>query len=130
MSNEALIYALCYELAMATVKQWPKLASSPWFKLLIVHCRPFWTEWKTQATLKKVDEQAQKLKDQWEKEERQHKAESLATMAQEMFPNATVTPLPDAVVPSVVIIHEAPAEASDEIKALGGELRITWKLEH
>jgi hypothetical protein len=27
-----------------------------------------------------------------------------------------------------MIIHEAPPDASDEIKALGGELRITWQL--
>lgn len=128
MTTEALLYALCYELAMAAAARWPKLASSPWFKLLLLHCRPFWTEWKTQATLKKVDQQAEQLKEQWEKEEREHKAQALAEKAKELFPAATITALPDAIVPSVMIIHEAPASASDEIKALGGELRITWEL--
>ena len=129
MTNETILNALCYELAMWAVERWPSLAFQPWFKLLIEHCRPFWAEWKTQLTLKEVDRQAEQLKDQWEKEEREHKAEALAAKAQELFPKATVTALPDAIVPSVMIVHEAPPEASDEIKALGGELRITWKLE-
>ena len=129
MTNETIINALCYELAMWAVERWPSLAFQPWFKLLIERCRPFWAEWKTQLTLKEVDKQAEQLKEQWEKEEREHKAETLAAKAQELFPKATVTPLPDAIVPSVMIVHEAPPDASDEIKALGGELRITWKLE-
>ena len=129
MTNETIINAVCYELAMWAVERWPSLAFQPWFKLLIEHCRPFWAEWKTQLTLKKVDEQAEQLKEQWEREEKEHKAETLAAKAQELFPKATITPLPDAIVPSVMIVHEAPPDASDEIKALGGELRITWKLE-
>lgn len=129
MTNETIINALCYELAMWAAERWPLIVFQPWFKLLIEHCRPFWAEWKTQLTLKEVDKQAEQLKEQWEKEEREHKAETLAAKAQELFPRATVTPLPDAIVPSVMIIHEAPPDASDEIKALGGELRITWKLD-
>ena len=129
MTNETIINAVCYELAMWAVERWPLLAFQPWFKLVIEHCRPFWAEWKTQLTLKKVDEQAEQLKEQWEREEKEHKAETLAAKAQELFPKATITPLPDAIVPSVMIVHEAPPDASDEIKALGGELRITWKLE-
>lgn len=129
MKNETLFYALCYEIAMASLARWPYLSSSPWVKLLIAYCRPFWTEWKTQTTLKAVDQQVVQLKEQWEKEERQSKAVALADKAKELFPKATITALPDAIVPSVMIIHEAPESASDEIKALGGELRITWKLE-
>jgi hypothetical protein len=79
--------------------------------------------------MQKVDEQAKELVEQWEKEERQIIADKLAAKAQELFPQATITPLPDAIVPSVMIAHEAPPEASDAVKALGGELRITWRLE-
>jgi hypothetical protein len=79
--------------------------------------------------MQKVDEQAKELVEQWEKEERETIANKLADKAQELFPEATITPLPDAIVPSVMIIHEAPASASDAVKALGGELRITWRLE-
>lgn len=78
--------------------------------------------------MRKVDEQAAALVEQWEKEERETKATKLAEKAKDLFPQATIKPLPDAIVPSVMIIHEAPPEASDEIKALGGELRITWQL--
>ncbi len=78
--------------------------------------------------MQKVDEQAATLIDQWDKEDKETKADKLAEKAKELFPQATITPLPDAIVPSVMIVHEAPPEASDEIKALGAELRITWQL--
>lgn len=129
MTKETFFFAFSYELAMEAAKRWPGLRFKPWFPLLISHCLPFWTEWKTQNTLKKVDEQAKELVAQWEKEEREIVANKLAEKAQELFPQATITPLPDAMVPSVMIIHEAPESASDDVKALGGELRITWKLQ-
>jgi hypothetical protein len=129
MTKETIVFALCYELAMEAVKKWPRLRFMPWFPLLLSHCLPSWTEWKTSLTLQKVDEQAKELVEQWEKEEREVIANKLASKAQELFPQATITPLPDAIVPSVMIVHEAPPEASDAVKALGGELRITWRLE-
>jgi len=92
------------------------------------HCLPDWAEWKTKTVMEAVDKQAASLVEQWEKEEREVVATKLADKAQELFPKATVTPLPNAIVPSVMIVHEAPPEASDEVKALGGELRITWSL--
>lgn len=129
VSNETIFNALCYELALFAIRKWPKLAFNPLIKALLAHCKPFWTEWKTQRTLKQVDKQAVELVEQWEKEERQHRAEALATKAQELFPDATVTAVPDAPVPSVMIVREAAPNASEEVKALGGELRITYKLE-
>jgi hypothetical protein len=129
VTKETFFFALCYELALAAAKKWPVIRLSPWFPLLLSHCFPFWTEWKTARTMQKVDEQAKELVEQWEKEERVVIANKLADKAQELFPEATITPLPDAIVPSVMIVHEAPPEASDAVKALGGELRITWQLE-
>jgi hypothetical protein len=129
MTKKTIFFALCYELAMEAVKRWPRLRFMPWFSLLVSHCLPFWTEWKTSLTLQKVDEQAKELVEQWGKEEREIIANKLASKAQELFPQATITPLPDAIVPSVMIVHEAPPEASDAVKALGGELRITWQLQ-
>ena len=128
MSNETIFNALCYELALFAIRKWPKLAFNPLIKTLLAHCRPFWTEWKTQRTLKEVDKQAVQLVEQWEKEERQHRADTLAVKAQELFPDATVKPLPDAVMPSVMIIRQAAPDASEEVKALGGEIRITYTL--
>jgi hypothetical protein len=129
MSKQTVLLALCYELALELAKKWSHIRLFPWFPLLLEYCLPFWTEWKTQNTLKKVDVQAKELVEQWEKEERAVIANKLAEKAQELFPQATITPLPDAVVPSVMIVHEAPDTASDDVKALGGELRITWKLQ-
>jgi ribosomal protein L15 len=129
MNNETIFYAFCYELALWLMQRFPKLRFNPWLELLVDYCRPFWTKWKTQLTLKAVDEQVDELKGQWEKEEREHRAEDLAQKAQELFPDATVMPLPDAIVPSVMIVREAAPNASDAVKALGGELRITYRLD-
>jgi hypothetical protein len=122
------LLALCYELALELAKQRPSIVSQWWYKQLLEWCRPAWVERKTQTTLQAVDKQAATLVEQWEKEEREHRSETLAAKAQELFPRATVTPLLDAVVPSVMIVHEAPDDASEAIKALGAELRITWTL--
>ena len=111
------------------MQRFPWLRFNPWLELLVDYCRPSWTEWKTQLTLKAVDEQVDELKEQWAKEEREHRAEVLAQKAQELFPDATITPLPDAIVPSVMIVREAAPNASDAVKALGGELRITYRLD-
>ena len=129
MNNKTIFYASCYELALWLMQRFPKLRFNPWLELLVDYCRPSWTEWKTQLTFKAVDEQVDELKGQWAKEERQHRAEVLAQKAQELFPDATITPLPDAIVPSVMIVREAAPNASDAVKALGGELRITYRLD-
>lgn len=124
-----IFYAFCYELALWLIQRSPQLRFNVWMQRLLDYCKPFWEQWKTEATLKQVDEQAQALKEQWERDERKHRADELAKKAQEMFPDATVSPLPDAPVPSVMIIREASPGASEAVKALGGELRITYRLE-
>jgi hypothetical protein len=98
-------------------------------KMLLAYCKEPWVEWKTQATLQAVDKQAKVLVEQWDKEERQARSEALAATAQALYPDAKVTPLPNAPVPSVMIIREAAPNASEEVKALGGEMRITYRLE-
>ena len=129
MTNSIPFNALCYELALFAIRKWPPLALNLWVKALLAWCKADWAQWKTEQTIKKVDEQASTLVKQWEKEEREIIADKLASKAQELFPAATITPLPDAIVPSVMIVHEAPESASDDIKALGSELRITWTLD-
>ena len=129
MTLSALINALLYELAIWLVAHRPSMAFSPWLTRLIVWCRPDWTEWKTQQTMKDVDKQTVKIVEQWEKEERTEKAATLAEQAKMLYPHAVITPLPDAIVPSVMIQQEAADDASDDVKALGGEMRITYKLE-
>ena len=129
MSLSELINALLYELAVWLVAKYPSLAFNPWVARLIVWCRPDWTEWKTQSTMKQVDRQAVKIVEQWDEEERIGKASTLVEQARQFYPTAKITPLPNAVVPSVMIEQEAPGDASDDVKALGGEMRITYKFD-
>lgn len=129
MSRQAWFNAMCYELGLWAAQQWPSLSFNPWFKLMMANCRPDWVDWKTKIVLEKVDEQAKELVAAWEKEHREDTANKLAAKAQELFPEAKITPLPNAVVPSVMIEQKAPDNASDAVKALGGEMRITWTLD-
>ena len=129
MKNETLFFAFCYEVAIRLVERFPNLRFSPWIKMLLAYCKEPWVEWKTQATLQAVDKQAKALVEQWDREERQARSEALAEKAQTLYPDAKVTPVPDAPVPSVMIIREAAPNASEEVKALGGELRITYRLD-
>jgi len=128
MSKQSWFNALCYELGLWAVEKRPSLALQPWFKMLMAYCRPDWAEWKTKIVMEKIDQQTTALVKQWEKEERETKANALAEKAHELFPDAKVTPLPDAIVPSVLIEKAPPADASEAVKALGGELRITYQL--
>jgi hypothetical protein len=127
MSLSELINALLYELAIWLVAKYPSLAFNAWVARLIVWCRPDWTQWKTQQTMKDVDRQTVKIVEQWEKEERIEKATTLVEQAKKLYPHATITALPDAIVPSVMIQQEAAEDASDDVKALGGEMRITYQ---
>ena len=128
MSRQSWANALCYEAGLWVATKWPSLAFKPWFKMLMAYCRPDWAEWKTKIVMEKVDQQATTLVKQWEKEERETKANALASEAQKLFPAAKITPLPDAIIPSVMIEQAPPDDASDAVKALGGELRITYTL--
>jgi hypothetical protein len=129
MKNETLFFAFCYEVAIRLIERFPRLRFSPWLKMLLAYCKEPWVEWKTETTLQAVDKQAKGLVEQWNKEERQARSEALAAKAHQLYPDAKVTPVPDAPVPSVMIIREAAPNASEEVKALGGEMRITYRLE-
>ena len=128
MSRQSWFNALCYELGLWAASKRPSIALQPWFKMLMAYCRPDWAEWKTKIVMEKIDQQTTTLVKQWEQEEREIKANALAEKAHELFPDAIVTPLPNAIVPSVLIEKAPPADASEAVKALGGELRITYQL--
>jgi hypothetical protein len=129
MNAETFFYYSCYEAGLWAAKKWPWLVLILGYKNIMDTLRPFWEEWKVQFTMEEVDKQATTLVEQWEIEEREGRSAVLASKAQELFPEATITPLPYAIVPSVMIVHEAAEGSSDAVKALGGELRITWRLE-
>jgi hypothetical protein len=129
MNAETFFYYSCYEAGLWAAKKWPWLVLVLGYKNIMDTLRPFWEAWKVQFTMEEVDKQAATLVEQWEIEDREGRSAVLASKAQELFPEATITPLPDAIVPSVMIVHEAAEGSSDAVKALGGELRITWRLE-
>jgi hypothetical protein len=129
MNAETFFYYSCYEAGLWAAKKWPWLVLVLGYKNIMDILRPFWEAWKVQFTMEEVDKQATTLVEQWEIEDREGRSAVLASKAQQLFPEATITPLPDAIVPSVMIVHEAAEGSSDAVKALGGELRITWRLE-
>lgn len=128
LTEAQLLRAMLYELCLA-LKQHMRLR---WFAMLLFPLVKQWEEdwaaWKTALTIKEVEEQAASIQQQWTTEENKKTAENLADQAAEMFPSAIVTPLPDAIVPSVLIETPPPEDASDDVKLLGGEMRITYKL--
>ena len=126
MTPESFFYYSLHETGLWAGKKWPWLWFVPGYKNTMDLLFPFWEMWQIKATMEEVDQQVETIADQWETDEREAKANTLAAEAQELFPETTVTPLPNAIVPSVMIVTEAPESASEGVKALGGELRITY----
>lgn len=124
MTIAALVNALLYELAKGLIERRPALAFHPLIIRLLAWCKPDWEQWKVGQTMKSVDKQAVALVEQWEQKEKKDEEDLLVAKAKALFPEATVEPI-EAAVPSVMILHDAPPDASDAIKALGGEMRIT-----
>ena len=122
MSTEALIYALCYELGLFFLRKRPSLGDNKWFRRMMNYCRTDWADWKTAQTMKLIDSQSQKLVEEWVEDHRNAMANKLTKKAKELFPKAKVTPVPDAIVPSVLVEEEGDS-------ALGGPLRITWRID-
>lgn len=132
MTRGALINALLYELAKWLIKHKPALAFHPLIIRLLAWCRPDWEQWKVSETMESVDSQASALVQQWEKNDKAKQAIELVQKAQQLFPGAIVTSIPNAPIPSVIIEKEAASNASDAVKALGGEMRIAslWSIDN
>ena len=128
MNWQSWFNALCYELGLWAATKRPSLALQPWFKQLMAWCRPDWAEWKTKKTIQAVDAQAKALSDQWKQEHNERVADELSRKAKELFPSSKIEPVPNAIVPSVLIETAPPDDASEAVKALGGGLRITYQL--
>ena len=126
MTPESFFYYSLYETGLWAGKKWPWLWFVPGYKNTMDLLLPYWDTWKVKSSVEDAAQQVEIIADQWEADERDAKANALAAEAQELFPEATVTPLPNAIVPSVMIVTEAPESASEDVKALGGELRITY----
>jgi len=132
VTTTALINALLYELAKWLIERKPALAFHPLMMRLLAWCRPDWEQWKVSETMKSVDSQAAALVEQWEKDDKANQTIQLVQQAKQLFPDAIVTSIPNAPIPSVMIEHEAASDASDAVKALGGEMRIAslWSIDN
>ena len=132
MTKGALINALLYELVKWLIQRKPALAFSPLIIRLLSWCRPDWEQWKINETMESVDSQAAALLQQWEKNDKTNQNIQLVQKAQQLFPDAIVTNMPNAPIPSVMIEKEAASNASDGVKALGGEMRIAslWSIDN
>ena len=131
MTLAALVNALLYQLVKWLIERKPALAFHPLIIRLRAWCKPDWEQWKVSRTMASVDNQAGALVEQWEQKEKKDKEDLLVAKARALFPEATVEPI-EAAVPSVMILQDAPPDASDAIKALGGEMRIasSFSIEH
>ena len=131
MTTTALANALLYQLAKWFIERKPALAFHPLMIHLLAWCRPDWEQWKVSETMKRVDSQAAALVEQWEKDDKANQTIELVQKVQQLFPDAIVTSIPNTPIPSVMIEHEAASDASDAVKALGGEMRIAslWSID-
>ena len=122
MTTGALIRALCYEIGLLLLHRRPSLRLNKWFRRMMNFCRADWSEWKTAKVMKAIDSQSEQLVHEWVEDHRNAMANKLAKKAREMYPKAKVTPVPDAIVPSVIIEEEGDS-------LLGGPMRITWRID-
>lgn len=132
MTTTALVNALLYQLAKWLIERKPALAFHPLIIRLLAWCRPDWEQWKVSETMKSVDSQAAALVQQWEKDDEANQTIELVQKAQQLFPDAIVTSIPNTPIPSAIIEKEAASNASDAVKALGGEMRIAslWSIDN
>jgi hypothetical protein len=132
VTTTALVNALLYQLAKWLIERKPALAFHPLIIRLLAWCRPDWEQWKVSETMKSVDSQAAALVQQWEKDDEANQTIELVQKAQQLFPDAIVTSIPNTPIPSAIIEKEAASNASDAVKALGGEMRIAslWSIDN
>lgn len=116
MTLSQLFNALLYELVVRLSIRFPSLKNSTWSQLLIANCRPDWMQWKTEFTLRQVDQQAKAIKEKWEEQDAAQKCIIAMEKAQKLFPKAKIS-LVKGDFPGIMIEHDAPGP-------LGGPLRI------
>jgi hypothetical protein len=122
MTNWGLVRAFCYQMGLFFLEKKQSLKSNSLFCRMMNHCRPDWAQWKTAHVMKSVDNQGKQLMHEWVEDHRNAMSNKLAKKAREMYPKAKVTPVLDAIVPSVIIEEEGDS-------LLGGPMRITWRID-
>ena len=130
MKMSELVNALAYELGLWLISKNPDLAFNPWVQRM----------WVLQARLVELACKARHEKrvwpeqiiEEWAEDNRKARCNKLAK-ARDKFPNATITPVEDAVIPMVIIerkmrlpLWEAPCESLGGLKISLRQHRGRW----
>lgn len=70
--NYSKLNALVYEAIQFISRFWPNIKSNPLVKLALRNCLDDWVEFRTQITLKELDNDIEELHEQWDREEAEH----------------------------------------------------------
>mgnify|MGYP001158595723 FL=1 len=70
--NYNKLNALVYEAIQFISRFWPNIKLNPWVKLALQNCLDDWIEFRTQITLKELDNDIEELHEQWDREEAEH----------------------------------------------------------
>lgn len=116
-----LLNAILYEICLILLNLKPSWKSNRIISLLMQHCFADWQEWKTDLTMKGVDVQTEKLKEDWQTQENEKVVEKF----QKIFPESTVTTHDSK---TGVVLIEHPPDGSKAQDLLGGamEIRSPW----
>jgi hypothetical protein len=112
-----LLNALLYEICLAIVEYKPELKRNWVIDKILEHCFQDWVAWRTEQTMRDVDQQAEDLKVKWKEEENKLIVERF----QKQYPEAKVT-LHDENTGAVLIEH--PPDGSKAQELLGGAMEI------
>lgn len=70
--NYSKLNALVYEAIQFISRFWPNIKSNPLVKLALRNCLDDWVEFRTQITLRELDNDIEELHEQWDREEAEH----------------------------------------------------------
>jgi hypothetical protein len=112
---------ICYQICLWLIELVPLLKYSSSLKGFMDSLYPDWVEWKTETTLKEVDQQVEEITKDWQAQDNQKVVEKF----QEVYPEAKVT-VHDPETGAVLIEH--PPDGSGAQELLGGamEIRSPW----
>lgn len=112
---------ICYQICLWLIELVPLLKYSLSLKGFMESLYPDWVEWKTEMTLKEVDQQVKEITKDWQTQDNQKVVEKF----QEVYPEAKVT-VHEIETGAVLIEH--PPDGSEAQELLGGtiEIRSPW----
>ena len=117
MKKYSLVNAICYEICRLIVEQSPTVKNNWIVSRIMEYCFQDWVEWKAKTTMASVDQQADKLKQDWKAQENQ----AFLQKIQKENPGAKVT-IHNPETGAVLIQY--PPDGSIAQTLLGGDIEI------